>query len=153
MTARKVRYSAPSSKTLSIVLWRLRLSRLLLYYVVLAFPCLENSLYKLRNKSQYCFDRGVSHFAIVVTRSEHAVNMSTHRELSDAELLSVAAATALRPSPSSSPVRLLSSQLNTAHIGTPMDTTTSTTDTHPVFYQSGPHVPYKLLPFDSKQPK
>ena len=79
--------------------------------------------------------------------------MSTYRELSDAELLRVAAATALLPSPSSSPVRSLSSHFSTTHIGTPMDTTTSTTTTHPVIYQSGPHVPVKLLPFDSKQPK
>ena len=84
-----------------------------------------------------------------MTRLEYAVNMSTNRDLTDAELLRVAAATALPPSPTSSPVRSLASQLHTAHIGTPMDTTNSTTP----LYTSGPHVPVKLLPFDSKQPK
>ena len=75
--------------------------------------------------------------------------MSTNRDLTDAELLRVAAATALPTSPASSPVRSLASQLHTAHIGTPMETTNSTTP----LYTSGPHAPVKLLPFDSKQPK
>ena len=75
--------------------------------------------------------------------------MSTNRDITDAELLCVAAATALPTSPASSPVRSLASQLHTAHIGTPMETTNSTTP----LYTSGPHAPVKLLPFDSKQPK
>ena len=76
--------------------------------------------------------------------------MFSNRDLSDAELLRVVAATALPPS--SSPVRSLSSQFSTAHIGTPMDTTTSTTTPSTAFL-SGPHMPVKLLPFDAKQPK
>ena len=78
--------------------------------------------------------------------------MFTNRDLSDTELLRVAAATALPPSPSSFPVRSLSSQFSTAHIGTPMDTTTSTTASSTVL-MSGPHLPVKLLPLDAMQPK
>ena len=78
--------------------------------------------------------------------------MFTNWDLSDAELLLVATATALPPSPSSSPVCSLSSQFSTAHVGTPMYTTTSTTTPSTVL-MSGPNMPVKLLPFDAKQPK
>ena len=62
---------------------------------------------------QYYINCGVGYFAILlVTRLEYTVNMSTNRDLTDAELLCVAAATALPPSPASSPVRSLASQLH-----------------------------------------
>ena len=78
--------------------------------------------------------------------------MFSNRDLSDAKLLRVAAATALPQSTSSSPVRSLASQLSTPHIGTPMDTTITATAS-PTVFTSGPHVPVKLLHFNSKQPK
>ena len=122
----------------------------LLYFSHVSHLSVTN--YIVHNKVQYCFNFGGVYFARLVTCSDHAVTIFTNRNLPDAELLRVAAATALPPSPYSSPVHSLASQLSTAHIGTPMDTTTSTTDNPPVF-TSGPHVPVKLLPFDSKQPK
>ena len=77
--------------------------------------------------------------------------MYGNRDLSDADLLRVAAATALSLSQSSSLVCHLTSQFSTEQIGTPMDTTTTAVTTGPI-RTSGPHVPVKLLPFDSKQP-
>ena len=71
--------------------------------------------------------------------------------ISDADLLRVAAATALPPSCPSSPVTNLSTQFSTAQLGNLTDTTT--TATAGPFYTSGPHVPVKLPPFDTKQPK
>ena len=78
--------------------------------------------------------------------------MFGNRDLSDADLLRVAAATALPPSPSSSLVHNLTTQFSTANLGNPMDTTT-TTVTSSSIRMSGPHIPVKLLAFDPKQPK
>ena len=74
------------------------------------------------------------------------------RDLSDADLLRVAATTALPPSPSSSQVHNLTTQFSTTNIGSPMDTTTTTVTSNPI-RTSGPHIPVKLLTFDPKQPK
>ena len=57
----------------------------------------------------------------------------------------------LPPSHPSSPVTNLSTQFFTAQLGNLTDTTT--TATAGPFYTSGPHVPVKLPPFDTKQPK
>ena len=75
-------------------------------------------------------------------------------DLSDAELLHVAAATALLPSPSSSLVHHLTSQFSTAQIGTPMDTTPAAAGVTAI-RTTGLHIAHsvKLLPFDAKQPK
>ena len=78
--------------------------------------------------------------------------MFGQKDISDAELLQVAAATALPPSRPSSPVTNLSTQFSTAQLSTSVNTTPTTTTAGP-FYTSGPHVPVKLPPFDSKQPK
>ena len=78
--------------------------------------------------------------------------MFSNRDLSDTDLLRVAAATALPPSPSSSPVHNLTTQFSTANLGIPMDTTT-TTVTSSSTRRSGPHITVKLLVFDPKQPK
>ena len=78
--------------------------------------------------------------------------MFGQKDISDAELLRVAAATALPPSRPSSPVSNLSTQFSTAQLCTPVNTTPTTT-TAGRFYTSGPHVPVKLLSFDPKQPK
>ena len=77
--------------------------------------------------------------------------MFGNRDLSDADLLHVAAATALPPLPSSSLVHNLTTQFSTANLGTPMDTTTTVTSSS--IQTSGPHIPVKLLAFDPKQPK
>ena len=78
--------------------------------------------------------------------------MFGQKELSDADLLRVAATTALPPSRPSSPVHHLSNQLATTQISTSMNTAPTTAAVGP-FYTSGPHVPVKLPPFDRKQPK
>ena len=74
------------------------------------------------------------------------------RDLSDADLLRVAAPTALPLSPSSSPVHNLTTQFSTTNICSPTDTTTTTVTSNPI-RTSGPHIPVKLLAFDPKQPK
>ena len=78
--------------------------------------------------------------------------MFGQKDISDAELLQVAATTALPPLRPSSPVTNLSTQFSTAQLSTSVNTTPTTTTAGP-FYTSGPHVPVKLPPFDSKQPK
>ena len=78
--------------------------------------------------------------------------MFEQKDISDAKLLRVAAATALPPSRPSSPVTNLSTQFSTAQLSTSVNTTPTTATAGP-FYTSGPHVPVKLPPFDSKQPK
>ena len=78
--------------------------------------------------------------------------MFGQKDISDAELLRVASATALPPSRPSSPVTNLSTQFSTAQLST-SENTTPTTATAGPFYTSGPHVLVKLPPFDSKQPK
>ena len=74
------------------------------------------------------------------------------RDLSDVDLLRVAAPTALPLSPSSSPVHNLTTQFSTTNICSPTDTTTTTVTSNPI-RMSGPHIPGKLLAFDPKQPK
>ena len=78
--------------------------------------------------------------------------MFGNRDLSDTDLLRVAAATALPPSPTSSPVHNLTTQFSTTNIGSPMDTTTTTMTSNPI-RTSGPYILVKLLAFDLKQPK
>ena len=75
--------------------------------------------------------------------------MFGQKDISDAELLRVAAATALPPSRPSSPVSNLSTQFSTAQLCTPVNTTPTTATAGP-FYTSGPHVPVKLPSFDPK---
>ena len=88
----------------------------------------------------------------MVTLYRTRSHMFGQTDLSDADLLRVAAATALPPSRPSSPVRHLSNQLATTQISDSMNTATTTAAVGP-FYTSGPHVPVKLPPFDPKQPK
>ena len=88
----------------------------------------------------------------MVTLYRTRSHMFGQTDLSDADLLRVAAATALPPSRPSSPVRHLSNQLATTQISDSMNTATTTAAVGP-YYTSGPHVPVKLPPFDPKQPK
>ena len=88
----------------------------------------------------------------MVTLYRTRSHMFGQTDLSDADLLRVAAATTLPPSRPSSPVRHLSNQLATTQISDSMNTATTTAAVGP-FYTSGPHVPVKLPPFDPKQPK
>ena len=78
--------------------------------------------------------------------------MFGNQNLSDADLLRMATATALPLSPSSSPVHNLTTQFSTANLGIPMDTT-NTTVTSSSIRTTGPHILVKLLAFDPKQPK
>ena len=78
--------------------------------------------------------------------------MFGQRDLSDAELLRMAAATALPLSRPSSPVQHLTNQFSTAQLSSSPNTATTTAVARP-FYTSSPHIPVKLPPFDPKQPK
>ena len=88
----------------------------------------------------------------MVTLYRTRSHMFGQTDLYDADLLRVAAATALPPSRPSSPVRHLSNQLATTQISDSMNTATTTAAVGH-YYTSGPHVPVKLPPFDPKQPK
>ena len=78
--------------------------------------------------------------------------MFGQRDLSDAELLCVAAATTLPPSRPSSPVQHLTYQFSTAQLSSSPNTATTTAVTGP-FYTSCLHILVKLPLFDPKQPK
>ena len=88
----------------------------------------------------------------MVTLYRTRSHMFGQTDLSDTDLLRVAAATTPPPSRPSSPLRHLSNQLTTTQISDSMNTATTTAAVGP-FYTSGPHVPVKLPPFDPKQPK